>query len=37
MECAIDIQKYNSIQQEDGVYIFLDRLGNRPDKIQSDV
>ena len=32
MECAIDIQKYNSILQEDWVYTFLDGLDDRLDK-----
>ncbi|KAL6319103.1 hypothetical protein AAG906_001576 [Vitis piasezkii] len=37
MECAIDIQKYNSILQEDRVYTFLDGLDDRLDKTRSDV
>ncbi|KAL4644557.1 hypothetical protein ACB092_02G173100 [Castanea dentata] len=37
MECAIDIQKYNSILQEDRVYTFLDGLDYRLDKTRSDV
>uniref|UniRef100_A0A2N9IGY8 Integrase catalytic domain-containing protein n=1 Tax=Fagus sylvatica TaxID=28930 RepID=A0A2N9IGY8_FAGSY len=37
MECANDIQKYNSILQEDRVYIFLDGLDDRLDKTRSDV
>ena len=37
MECASDIQKYNSILQEDRVYIFLDGLDDRLDKTRSDV
>ena len=37
MECAIDIQKYNSILQEDRVYTFLDGLDDRLDKTWSDV
>jgi hypothetical protein len=37
MVCSIDIQKYNSIIQEDRVYVFLDGLDDRLDKIQSDV
>lgn len=37
MKCATDIQKYNTILQEDRVYIFLDGLDDRLDKIQSDV
>lgn len=37
MNCATDIQKYNTILQEDRVYIFLDGLDDWLDKIQSDV
>lgn len=37
MMCAIDIQKFNSITQEDRVYIFLDGLDDRLDKVHSDV
>lgn len=37
MECATDIQKYNSIVQEGRVYTFLDGLDDRLDKIRSDV
>ncbi|MCI04263.1 hypothetical protein A2U01_0025309, partial [Trifolium medium] len=37
MVCPIDIQKYNSIIQEDRVYVFLDGLDDRLDKIRSDV
>ncbi|KAL4596177.1 hypothetical protein ACB092_12G145500 [Castanea dentata] len=37
MNCATDIQKYNTILQEDRVYIFLDGLDDRLDKIRSDV
>ena len=37
MNYATDIQKYNTILQEDRVYIFLDGLDDRLDKIQSDV
>ncbi|KAH7861913.1 hypothetical protein Vadar_032592 [Vaccinium darrowii] len=37
MECNVDIQKYNSILQEDRVYIFLDGLDDRLDKIRSAV
>lgn len=37
MKCANDIQKYNSILQEDRVYIFLDGLDDQLDKIPSDV
>jgi hypothetical protein len=37
MVCSVDIQKYNSIIQEDRVYAFLDGLDDRLDKIRSDV
>lgn len=37
MKCAGDIQKYNSILQEDRVYTFLDGLDDRLDKTRSDV
>ncbi|KAF5455638.1 hypothetical protein F2P56_025190 [Juglans regia] len=37
MKCAIDIQKYNSIVQEERVYVFLDGLDDRLDNIRSDV
>ena len=37
MKCARDIQKYNSSLQEDRVYVFLDGLDDRLDKIRSDV
>ena len=37
MECAIDIQKYNLILQEDRVYTFLDGLDDKVDKTRSDV
>ncbi|RVW24808.1 Retrovirus-related Pol polyprotein from transposon TNT 1-94 [Vitis vinifera] len=37
MNYAINIQKYNTILQEDRVYIFLDGLDDRLDKIRSDV
>ena len=37
MESAGDIQKYNTLLQEDRVYIFLDGLDDRLDKIRSDV
>ncbi|KAF2304934.1 hypothetical protein GH714_000587 [Hevea brasiliensis] len=36
MECAMDIQKYNSLLQEERVYIFLDGLDDRLDNIRSD-
>lgn len=37
MLCATDIQKYNSLSQEERVYIFLDGLDDRLNHIQSDV
>lgn len=37
MECTTDIHKYNTLIQEDRVYIFLDGLDDRHDKIRSDV
>jgi hypothetical protein len=37
MECSVDIQHYNRITQEDRVYIFLDGLDDRLDKIHADV
>ncbi|KAL4596183.1 hypothetical protein ACB092_12G146000 [Castanea dentata] len=37
MNCATYIQKFNTILQEDRVYIFLDGLDDRLDKIRSDV
>jgi hypothetical protein len=37
MKCEVDIQKYNSIIQEDRVYTFLDGLDDRLDKIRADV
>lgn len=37
MECPIDIQRYNSALQEDRVYLFLDGLDDRLDKIRADV
>lgn len=37
MECAVDIQYYNSLIQEDRVYVFLDGLDDRLDNIQGDV
>ncbi|RDY13829.1 hypothetical protein CR513_01200, partial [Mucuna pruriens] len=36
MNCARDIQKYNSLLQEDCVYTFLDGLDDRLNKIHSD-
>ena len=37
MKCAEDIQIYNSNIQEDRVYVFLDGLDDRLDKIRNDV
>ncbi|KAJ8632465.1 hypothetical protein MRB53_025801 [Persea americana] len=37
MKCAGDIQKYNSILQEDRVYVFLDGLDDWLDKVRNDV
>ena len=37
MACVYDIQKYNTLLQEDRVYTFLDGLDDRLDKIKSDV
>ena len=37
MKCVENIQIYNSNIQEDRVYIFLDKLDDRLDKIWSDV
>ncbi|XP_057962224.1 uncharacterized protein LOC131153781 [Malania oleifera] len=37
MECSVDIQHYNLIIQEDRVYVFLDGLDDRLDKIRADV
>lgn len=37
MKCAGDVQKYNSILQEDRVYVFLDGLDDRLGKVRSDV
>ncbi|KAL5762294.1 hypothetical protein ACOSP7_018558 [Xanthoceras sorbifolium] len=37
MKCVVDIQKYNSILQEERVNIFLDGLDDRLDNIWSDV
>ncbi|KAI4305005.1 hypothetical protein L6164_028397 [Bauhinia variegata] len=37
MECPNDIQHYNTLVQEDRVYVFLDRLDDRLDNIRSDV
>ncbi|KAI4351752.1 hypothetical protein L6164_006074 [Bauhinia variegata] len=37
MRCEADIQKYNSMIQEDRVYTFMDGLDDRLDKIRADV
>ena len=37
MKCAIDIKRYNSMLQEERVYIFLDGLDDRLDLVRSDV
>ena len=37
MKCEIDIQSYNSMLQEERVYIFLDGLDDRLDLVRSDV
>ena len=37
MECPADIQHYNWLLQEDHVYVFLDGLDDRLDKIRGDV
>ncbi|KAF8409081.1 hypothetical protein HHK36_005154 [Tetracentron sinense] len=37
MECTVDIQHYNQLLQEDRVYVFLDGLDDRLDKIRGDV
>lgn len=37
MECPKDIQKFNSLLQEERVYIFLDGLNDRLDNIRSDI
>jgi len=37
MDCAVDIQKYNLILQEDRVYTFLDGLDDQLNKTRSDV
>ena len=37
MKCAIDIKSYNSMLQEERVYIFLDGLDDRLDLVRSDV
>jgi len=37
MECTTDIQRYNSILQEERMYMFLDELDDRLDHVRSDV
>lgn len=37
MECAVDIQHYNSLIQEERVYVFLDGLDDRLDNLRGDV
>lgn len=37
MECPVDIQHYNAPVQEERVYVFLDGLDDRLDKIRGDV
>lgn len=37
MECAINIQHYNDLLQEERVYTFLDGLDGRLDNIRSDI
>jgi hypothetical protein len=37
IEYVVDIHKYNTIIQEDRVYVFLDGLDNRLDKIRGDI
>ena len=37
MECEVDIHNYNLLFQEDKVYVFLDGLDDRLDKIRGDV
>ena len=37
MECLTDIQHYNALVQEEKVYVFLDGLDDRLDKIRGDV
>ena len=36
MKCEIDIQSYNSMLQEERVYIFLDGLDDQLDLVRSD-
>jgi hypothetical protein len=37
MECVVDIQHYNDMIQEDRVYVFLDGLDDKLDKIWVDI
>ncbi|XP_059440183.1 uncharacterized protein LOC132172662 [Corylus avellana] len=37
MECVADIKHYNDMLQEDRVYVFLDGLDDRLDKIRGDI
>ena len=37
MECVVDIHNYNLLLQENRVYVFLDGLDDRLDKIRGDV
>ena len=37
MECVADIKHYNNLLQEDWVYVFMDSLDDRLDKIRGDV
>jgi hypothetical protein len=37
MECVVDIQHYNDMIQEDWVYVFLDDLDDKLDKIRGDI
>lgn len=37
MTCQVDIQHYNTLVQEERVYVFLDGLDDRLDNIRSDV
>lgn len=37
MDCAVYIEKYNSLLQDERFYIFLDDLDDRLDHIRSDV
>ena len=37
MTCSADVERYNSVVQEDRVYTFLDGLDDRLDKVRADV